>query len=257
MGLFRTTLPSHHARHSGLLRPTGTHASFWQYYTASQKVHDYDISHVAGAGTPNPREKYWWRRVMFRVAGNWRAFTKDNIYKEELPIVFNDPVAGGHGDRFTHSWGTVLAPANSKAYFAVKRWERENLTAEQLAAKYGFYVPRPQLGELVTSSAMWFGFWCMLILSFMKDPETVIMTHSCIDDHVRDFGGIELIHDDDIYLEQWQHPIYQYLNTRAYDPHFAYKPIVKENVVDKAFPVGAYFKGGVALFDKDRCQPTY
>eukprot|EP01065_Artemidia_motanka_P041726 TRINITY_DN5436_c2_g1_i1.p1 TRINITY_DN5436_c2_g1~~TRINITY_DN5436_c2_g1_i1.p1 ORF type:complete len:290 (+),score=83.18 TRINITY_DN5436_c2_g1_i1:105-872(+) len=243
-GLLRPSPVVHYARHSGLLRPTPSAANnALHYFNAHQALRDKTLDHVSRPGTPNPREKYWWRRVRSRVAGTWRSLWRDNTYKEEIPIVFQDPIPGGHGDRFTHSMLGVVGMPNAPAFYAKVRWERENLTPEQLAAKYGVYVPRLQKGTLVVSNIYWIAIWVYLLVSFYQDDDTVIITHGSLNDFVRDMGGIQPLCAEDQYLEQWYHPTQHHYFRSAAECHWMYKPTMKADVVDEVKPYGVLRRG--------------
>eukprot|EP01062_Namystynia_karyoxenos_P051242 TRINITY_DN4014_c0_g1_i1.p1 TRINITY_DN4014_c0_g1~~TRINITY_DN4014_c0_g1_i1.p1 ORF type:complete len:301 (+),score=100.44 TRINITY_DN4014_c0_g1_i1:129-905(+) len=252
-GMLRPTAVCHRGRHAGLLRPSpvphGIHDqnNFIHNFIGYMKFHDKNLDVVAAPGTPNPRDKYIWRRLSTRILGNWRVFFRDNIYKEEIPIVFTEPIPGGHGDRFTHSFQPRYLVPNGKAFWAKVQWERDNLTPEQLAAKYGIYMPRAQKGSIVMSNLFWSFFWVFLLLGYYRDDDTVVLTHPCLDDFVREMGGIEPIHEDDLYLEQWVHPWFHRFNARRLDAHWMYKPLMKDDVVEQASPLGAMLGGSYTV----------
>lgn len=240
---FKATTPLH------WLPGCHSHSTGEHKWIAYIDLHDLSLDNVSQPGTPNPRDRYIWRRVQTRLLGNERTWYRDNMYPEELPIVFRDAVPGGHGDRFTHSWLIQPRP-NSWAHAAIKMWERDNLTPEQLAAKYGIYIPRQQKGSLIACNFGMCFVWWYLMMCFYNDDDTLLITHAAVDDFIREMGGVEPLSDDDMFLEQWYHPYIHRQRIRKMDAHWMYKPVMKDNVVDHATPYGAYIKAG-------RCMSRY
>ncbi|KAJ9462895.1 hypothetical protein DIPPA_05328 [Diplonema papillatum] len=59
--VFRRTAPGFLSR----TRAAGTSSARKanHYFIAYQKLHDHDLTHLSPPGTPDPRQRYWWRRV--------------------------------------------------------------------------------------------------------------------------------------------------------------------------------------------------
>ena len=196
------------------------------YYGAHMKIDDHSLTHLHPVGTQDPREKYWWRRGYALWLGTLqRHFYRDNIYEEEQAIKFRHPIPGGHGDRFTHH----LAPSPGANYTArVRRdeWERRNLTPEQLAAKYGVYIPRMEAMDLLLGKMLFAMMWTYLILMTYMDDDLAFATHPVLDDFIREIGGVVSITEEDAHLDQWLHPFAHILHTKHQNKHWAFKPMV-------------------------------
>eukprot|EP01064_Diplonema_japonicum_P020864 TRINITY_DN3043_c1_g2_i1.p1 TRINITY_DN3043_c1_g2~~TRINITY_DN3043_c1_g2_i1.p1 ORF type:complete len:226 (+),score=31.07 TRINITY_DN3043_c1_g2_i1:67-744(+) len=212
-----------------MLKYTGQTNSWKHYFLAYQRVHDHTLLEVTGPGTPDPRSKYWWRRAWAVVVSpNNKWFYRDNIYPEEQAIMFKDPVPGGHGDRFTHSFEFWPGP-NHEARVAMEQWEIKNLTPEQLAAKYGMYLPRHPIEDRVLGLLLMTGLWTFLWVFTYYDADTAFITHPVLDDFVRELGGITPLRPGEEYLDQWVHPWYHTPLLIKETPRVAWKPMTLSN----------------------------
>eukprot|EP01060_Flectonema_neradi_P002926 TRINITY_DN1182_c7_g1_i1.p1 TRINITY_DN1182_c7_g1~~TRINITY_DN1182_c7_g1_i1.p1 ORF type:complete len:239 (+),score=32.87 TRINITY_DN1182_c7_g1_i1:39-755(+) len=221
--------------HSMLKKTTPTQN--WKHYNiAYMRIHDHQISEVSPPGMENPREKYIWRRAWTFMVGKQRFLIRDNVYQEEQPVAFQDPVPGGHGDRFSHSWDSRKF-ANYQIKEAQINWEKANLTPEQLAAKYGYYYPRPDQGIVVFSYLLYVGAWMFMILMSFYDKNMGVLTHPCLDDFIRENGGIRPLRAGEEFLEQWIHPRAHALPVRNQSPHWSYKPMQLENTKQYTNPL--------------------
>ena len=209
-----------------MLKRTTPAASWKHYHIAYMRLHDAQISAVSPPGTENSRQKYSWRRAWtFMVGPSQRYLYRDNVYPEEIPVAFNDPVPGGHGDRFSHSW--VSWPgANYKIKEARQKWEIQNLTPEQLAAKYGYYMPRPSIEGAAFAYVFYVSAWIFMILCTYYDPNMATLTHPVLDDFIRENGGVRPLEPGEEFLEQWVHPKAHQLQIRRASAHWSFKPLV-------------------------------
>eukprot|EP01059_Diplonema_ambulator_P019564 TRINITY_DN3301_c0_g1_i1.p1 TRINITY_DN3301_c0_g1~~TRINITY_DN3301_c0_g1_i1.p1 ORF type:complete len:228 (+),score=9.02 TRINITY_DN3301_c0_g1_i1:53-736(+) len=202
---------------------------FKHYFVAYQRIHEHTLLEVSGPGTPDPRSKYWWRRAYTMVMGPYhKFFYRDNIFPEEQSIMFKDPVPGGHGDRFTHSFAWWPGP-NADAMYALKKWEMQNLTPEQLATKYGVYVPRHPIEDRIGGFLIMTSVWLYLFIMTYYDPDTGFVTHPVLDDFVRELGGITPLRPGEEYLDQWVHPWYHTPYVMKDNPRYTWKPLVQAN----------------------------
>ncbi|KAJ9462896.1 hypothetical protein DIPPA_05336 [Diplonema papillatum] len=228
--VFRRTAPGFLSR----TRAAGTSSARKanHYFIAYQRLHDHDLTHLSPPGTPDPRQRYWWRRLYtFLIGPHTRFFQKDNIFPEEQAIIFKHPIPGGHGDRFTHDWSPYPG-ANHKAREALQKWEVENLTPEQLAAKYGVYIPRLQTEDVVCAWLLMTTFWISILLGVYYDDDLGFVTHPVLDDFIRELGGVQPILPEEANLEQWNHPYYHTLFIRKDEPHWSFKPLALDNTKD-------------------------
>eukprot|EP01061_Rhynchopus_euleeides_P038087 TRINITY_DN6548_c0_g1_i1.p1 TRINITY_DN6548_c0_g1~~TRINITY_DN6548_c0_g1_i1.p1 ORF type:complete len:250 (+),score=26.15 TRINITY_DN6548_c0_g1_i1:117-866(+) len=218
----------------GAIRPTTavqglyTQAEADRFHYARCHVYldDHNLTHVAPPGYQDPRKKYWWRRWYTAIMGpSQRQFFKDNVYPEEQAVRLMHPVPGGHGDRFTHSWIAYPGP-NDDERWARDRWEMKNLTPEQLAVKYGVYIPRVHWMNIAQGRGAAIFFWVFLMTNMYHDDDTGHLSHVTMDDFVRELNGFDDISEEDAAIDQWLHPYVSAPMTRRTNPYYTYRPLV-------------------------------